>query len=870
MYKSDQPWISMVWIWTALGLMACQEQMTLDFQEAYRHYQLTTSGSGEALDAWNYERSYPATGISMTSFREAAAQVKESSRHARGTSEWEALGPNNLGGRTLCLVFHPTQPNILFAGSASGGLWKSTSRGIGANAWEYVPTGFPVLGVSAIAIDDNNPDLMFIGTGEGYNSFGLAEPGTVNRFTRGTYGIGILKSIDGGSSWSHSLQFDAEEIIVVKDLVIADNAQEIYAATTDGLYKSNDQGTSWSQIFGQGPINDVEIDPNDDRTLYFTQGNLNLSLDPTQVGIFKSDNGGDSFRELQDPGLLTAWSGSAKISIHPAAPNIIYASIQVGWFNNEATTPAGLYKSSDFGESWTRVNDTNVAFWQGWYSHDVALHPTDTHTLIHVGLDAWLSTDGGNTLTKASDWRLTNFGKIPVDSSTKSTFVHADIHGALYHPDIPDLVFLFGDGGFFSSEDGGQTFSDRNGGYQTTQFYPNFSNSSSDPNFAIGGAQDNSTFIYDGTKSWIQAVGGDGMSAAINPLNDEIVYASAQGLFLVRSVDRGDTFAIIRPTLDSAEFPAFSAPYELAPSHPSTIYAGAQSIYKSEDGGDSWFKPAPGLIDGGNFVTNIAIAPSDPNLLYIATSPNPFSGLKTAKVLRSNDGGVHWDPITGLPNLIAKDIAIDPENQDIVFIAFSGFASPHVYKSLDGGRRWIAASEGLPDLPTNTILIDPLNTDHIYVGNDLGVYHSDNGAASWRALPSGFLDATLVIHLSISPANRKLRIATHGHGIYQCDLLYEPSVNVTELGTKDRFHLATWPNPFDDELHIALTSDKIAEVELDLIDISGKKIESLFSGSAVENKNITLNLAHLKLTPGAYFLTAKAGQAKSSRFILKM
>ncbi len=168
---------------------------------------------------WSFERAYPNDKIPLSKFIEAYQQKIEDElqRTISIDGEWESLGPKNIGGRTLCLAFHPINEDIMFAGSASGGLWKISTQGVGEDVWEYVPTGFPVLGVASIAIDQNDPDIMFIGTGETYG-VGFAEPGTVNRLTRGTYGIGILKSEDGGISWSQVLQFDMDDLKGVQDI----------------------------------------------------------------------------------------------------------------------------------------------------------------------------------------------------------------------------------------------------------------------------------------------------------------------------------------------------------------------------------------------------------------------------------------------------------------------------------------------------------------------------------------------------------------------------------------------------------------------------------------------------------------------------
>jgi len=267
--------------------------------------------------------------------------------------------------------------SCVLAGTAGGGLWKTTTQGVGQNAWEFVPTGFPVLGVASIAIDPDNPNNIIIGTGEVYGN-GHAEPGEINRLTRGIYGLGILKTSDGGSSWTQVLDFAQENLKGVQDLEYnPQNSQEVYAATTDGLFQSLDGGDNWSLIFDEPNCMDVEVNPDNGDIVYVSQGNFNYDLDPNLSGIFKSTNKGSSFTELIDEGLLSAWSGSAKIYIDPQDANTLFASIQVGWFNTGSTTPAGIFKSTNAGVTWVNINNQNIAKYQGWYSHGLAINPNN-------------------------------------------------------------------------------------------------------------------------------------------------------------------------------------------------------------------------------------------------------------------------------------------------------------------------------------------------------------------------------------------------------------------------------------------------------------------------------------------------------------
>ena len=832
---------------------------------------LKTSGAGTALDMWSFERSYPGNEIFpekyLSAFQEKTAF--EAQRSNRLGDEWESLGPQNIGGRTLCLAFHPTDEDIIFAGSASGGLWKSTTQGLGVNAWEYVPTGFPVLGVAAIAIDQNNPDIMVIGTGETYG-VGTAEPGTVNRLTRGTYGIGILKTIDGGNTWSQSLSFNESELKGIQDIEISNqNSQIMFATATDGLYRSTNGGDNWSLVFNQLNCIDVEIDPSNGNNVYVSQGNFNYPLDPSQNGIFKSTDGGNTFNELLDPGLITAWSGSAKLTLDPSDPNTIYADIQVGWFNNGATTPAGIYKSTNGGINWANINNQNIAGWQGWYSHDLAVNPNDPNDILNVGIAAHRSIDGGaNFVVKSQNsWTM---GEVPIGiPEGNDVYVHSDIHAVYYHP-INNKVFYATDGGVFVSENGEQPFTTLNGGLQTTQFYADMGSSTTDPGLCIAGAQDNATYIYRGNPSWWRVIGGDGMTASVRQTNDDILYGSSQGLNMWKSTDNGNFFSNISPTILTGDYSAFSAPFELAPTNNELIYAGTTFIYKSEDGGNNWAPTSNQTVDGGNTVIKIAISPINPDVFYIATVPDPFGAYgDTPKVLKTIDGGQTFTVMSGLPNRICKDIEFDPNNEDILYTTFSGFGSSHVFKSIDAGANWTSIDSGLPDLPTNTIAIDPLNSDDIYVGNDLGVYYSDNGGSSWVPFNENLPEAVMIYDLNVVPVPiRKLRIATHGHGIYQRNFVNDPLV-VDEFSAEVS-EFIIYPNPTVDRLNIEINAIRALDnATIVIYNVLGQKVASIFEGEVKEGQSsFTWNRGSHQA--GSYFVNLSSnGFSTSKTLILK-
>ncbi len=831
----------------------------------------TTSGAGLALDEWTWERWYPNQKIPTEKLVEAFKNQKNKSVNRSSETPWRCIGPNNVGGRTLDLAFHPTAPEVIFAGSASGGLWKTTTAGKGKFAWEAIQTGFPVLGVSSIAIHPEHPDTMFIGTGEVYSVFNVTEPGEVARLTRGTYGIGVLKSIDGGQSWTKSLDWQVDDLKGIQDLEIDPNNPEIiYAATTDGLYKSMNIGESWELIHAIGMAVDITIKPDDSNTLLVSYGNLNFNANTIPSGIFLSKDGGASFTQVTS-GLPAAYSGKATLAFSPSNPDVVYASIQAIFISpQQATTPLGLYKSIDSGETWTNVNNINVAMFQGWYSHDVAVHPENADKITYVGIDTWQSDDGGTNLAQKSTWQTWPFGLVPEDGPDgPPDYAHSDIHAVYYHPQNTNQIFLATDGGIYVSEDSGNSYESRNGGYITTQFYAQFANAVLDSTLVVAGAQDNASYQRIGISSWNRIIGGDGMSAAIDPNDTDIFYASAQALALFRTTDGGVNYTNISPPIGMNEFSAFNAPYALAPSDPEVIYAGGQNMYRSSDRGTTWQDQSLGPVDGGNIIKTIAVHPLDASQLYIGTASNPFGGTQSPKILKSVNEGRTWTTMRGLPNRVCKDIAFDPSNPDVIFVAFSGFGTAHVYQTIDGGNSWQPIGRGLPDLPTHAIIIDPLNTSDIYIGNDLGVYYSSNKGDSWEFWSDGLPEATLVVDLGISPINRKIRMATHGRGIWERPLASGIPTATKELSIKALNNWNIYPNPINDHSIVEIELNEKATVGVALVDNLGRIIFKLpIQKNLWGRHSISIGKYFEDLPAGSYFIQLNIANKKVSKQVL--
>lgn len=790
-----------------LALLSCEQSIEIPIQHK-------KSGAAKAMEEWALARSYPDGRIRMDNLAKAFEAEDKAIEDRDEEPIWEALGPKNIGGRTLCIAFHPNDPNIQYIGSASGGLWKTTTAGIGVEAWERIPLGHPVLGVSSIAINPDDTNVMYIGTGEVYN-YTIAQPGIYNRLTRGSYGMGVLKTTDGGLSWEKTIDWSYSDMKGVWDIVInPGNTNTVFVTTTEGIYRSHNAGENWSLVHDFPMGVDLEMHPEDTSLIFATHG----GYQSPEAGIFKSENGGDSFELISV--LPNDFTGKSLIDICRSNSDVIYISMA------EALEGRGLYRSNDRGISWAVVSTANVPTYQGWFAHDIAIKPDDPENVLWAGVETYQSIDGGQNFEKKTIWSAWDFGQVPVGGPEgPPNYAHADIHAIYYAPFDDNTVYLATDGGIFVSQDNGQSWEGRNGGYQTQQFYARFSSSASNPNLAMGGLQDNATAIYIGDDAWVRVIGGDGMGTAIHPTNEAILYGSAQNLNIRRSTNGGANFGSVGVSSASGEEKNFNGPFILNPQNPNVVYAGAQRLHRSLNSGDSWSATSDDLVDqaNGNPILNIAIANGNNSRIIVTTSPL-LGG--TPGVFRSEDGGSSWTKIEGLPDRVAMEVIFHPGSQDTAYVVFSGFGTDHLYRSEDGGTTWVSISADLPDIPTNTVIIDPEIGTDIYIGNDLGVYASFDSGDSWELYSTNIASALMAMHLSISPVDRKLRIATHGLGVYETDLR-DPEVisNVNNLDVISSDLLGqNYPNPVLNQTTIPYRLPKSAQIQMQLLDAEGRLI----------------------------------------------
>lgn len=725
------------------------------------------SGAFRALNTWAAQRDYPFEVGKDQSFFEAwqkTKTIKKAGSVGKQSSEWKPLGPQNLGGRTLALAMHPTNPERMFAGSASGGLWRSESGGMGENAWQRVETGFPILGVATIEFNPANPDEIYIGTGEVYG-FNPTAPGIGTRLTRGSYGMGIIKSEDGGKSWFLSLDWRYHQRRGIQDIAFSADASRIWAATTHGVWVSEDKGVSWQQSLNVPMATSLNPHPNNAGEVIVGCG----GFDSADKGIYHTENHGSSWTKIAE-GVPDSFLGKIILDRAPSDPNIVYASVghrndAFGIENQRAIT--WLLRSNNGGRSWVIQNTTDYASYQGWYSHFVKVYPDNPNHILVGGLTFYESTDAGQTF-------------LPQEYTVEEAGGMVDLHACLIHPSN-SRVYIAADQGIYTSTDL-STFLPAMHGYQTSQFYRGTAQASYNKNLLIGTPQDRLAVIYEGSMNWTPARMGHegGYTVFHSEIRDRYLIGIAHllGLDRVGHPENVQPVPVPRNRIEDYVVETnFNAPLVAAPSQPDLVYAGRKILYRSQNFGTTWNAQSREDSLDGNPIGIVAVSPTDSDYLYLATTPR----VGPMNVYRSSDGGQNFTPITaGLPDRWPTSVVIHPSDQNIVYLTFSGFGTSHVFRSSNGGDTWEDIDQNqLPDVPFNSVFLDPDYPDHLYLASDLGAFVSLDAGQSWMSFNLGLPEAVFAVDFVSYQEDRTLRLVTHGNGVYETALLDpEPFVEV--------------------------------------------------------------------------------------------
>ncbi len=757
------------------------------------------------------------TAISTASLVTTSAAVTAASAATSGinpaiSSGWSPVGPGNVGGRTRAIVINPSNPSVMWAGGVAGGIWKSTNGGASWSPKSDLATN---IAISSIILDPRNTSHLYAGTGEGvFNGDAVR-------------GAGILESTDAGESWNFLASTQNSDFYYVQKIVMSKGAsQRVYAATRTGVFRSTDNGVTWSKVLDGTSVNGcMDLAIQTDRPLAYVFASC---------GTFEAANAttGAIYRAL-DTGSAQTWTkvfnpanmGRTSLALAPSNQNIIYAvaaSNESGNFNNGLL---GVYRSTTSGStgSWTtQVTNTstttqnrlllsnpveavlvscgfstsNAFINQGWYDNTIAVDPLNPNTVWVAGTDIFRSDDGGQNFGNASLWWAT--------PGVDTQYAHADNHTIVFHPSFDgsanQTMYVGNDGGIFTTNNArasvfyspdpisstsaicgnvapgaGVQWTSLNNGYEVSQFYDGavFPDNST----FFGGLQDNGTqkgTVSGGRNAWTSISGGDGGYVAVNPSNTNMLWGEYTNLSIQRSSNGGTSWSSFTSGIgeSSGNF-LFIAPFTQDHSNAANMWIGGAYLWRTTHATDTtlpstiWTQASAYL---GQRVASIAVAPSDSNTVY--------AGGQTGSIWRntaalSTSSGTTWSSsrVRADTNYISW-LAVHPTTPSTVYATVSTFnsgtGSGHVFQSTDGGATWTSIDgsgvTGIPNVPAHTIAIDPDNNSILYVGTDIGVFISSNGGATWTRSNAGFAN---VIVDCLQIQGPYLYAFTHGRSVWR-------------------------------------------------------------------------------------------------------
>ena len=763
---------------------------------------------------------------------------------------WRSIGPANMTGRISDIEGVPFPSRTFYVGSAAGGIWKTVNAG---TTFKPLFQNEKVVSIGDLAIAPTDSMRIYVGTGEESIRNSVSPGG------------GFYRSDDGGESWQMMGLEKTETIgrVVVHpsnpDIVYVAASGAIWRTNPErGLYKTTDGGRTWTLskfISDRAGFVDVAMDPSNPDHLIATaweriRGPYFLQSGGPGSSMWRTRDGGQSWTQIRGGGLPESMLGRMGLSWSRSHPNIIYAMIEADTMPNprptagaaRQTRPSGLYKSTDTGETWTRMQPQNV---RPFYYSQVRVHPTNPDKVWWSSTPVNYSEDGGRT------------------ARTATVGLHVDHHAQWIDPNNPEFHVVGNDGGIGVSHDGGRSYIFPNT-FVVSQFY-NISLNMDKPYRVCGGLQDNGTWCGPSRRQsgfitnshWYNIGGGDGFGTQQDPRDPELAYGTSQGGNMYRVNTRTsartglgrpqwqpvyrawmDSVAAVegdgdrtltaaerrrvadlrqRATRDSLDLQLrwnWNTPFILSHHNPDIFYAGSNRVVKSLHKGDNMFPISPDLstvdtlairIAGsttGGITPDVTGAERYSTIVSLAESPLRagmlYAGTDDGNVwLTRNDGGA-WENLTGrFPGVPARTYVsrIEPSWHDsaTVYVTFEnhrrGDFTPYVFVSNDFGRSFRSIVNNLPQGGIDYVHVireDPVNPNLLFLGTDVGVHVSVNRGASWQRFMTGF-PTTPVHDLKIHPRDRELVAGTHGRGVWIVSIA--PLQQLTDAVASAPFHL---------------------------------------------------------------------------------
>ena len=655
--------------------------------------------------------------------------------------QWQNIGHNfaineplrAVQGRVNCIAFHPTNQDIIYIGTAGGGIWKSSFGGQ-FGSWTNITDNLPVTSFSGIAVAPNGSTIYAL-TGDGNN-------GTLEGSIAIHNGIGVLKSDDEGSSWylTSLNSTPSQGKLGFKIKMHPANSNTVLAALSDGLYRTTDAGNQWNRIarVGTVAVTDFEFKPNDNNVLYYTVMGSNrvyklnlttLDTSSTQLPLYVNADRIELGVAPANPESVFALAGPTNLSYN-------------GWFYN------GLYYSNDGGSTFTRKNDNLDIFGNNQQAdYDIAIHinPSNINELLIAGVRTYRSTNGGT-------------GFIELNTTT-ATNLKADVHAIERNP-LNGYLYMGDDGGVYRSTDNGITWSNMSLNLAISEFY-RICGYQGNNDLIIGGAQDNGQFLRpSNTASFNNVIPGyDGMDNIIDYTNSNIMYACIQNGGLRKSTDGGANFSNVAGPTGGI----WITPILQSTSNSNTIFYGSTTgILRSANGGSSW-------TNIGGFNSAVALAISRFGGRLVATD-----GSKIRVCDNPNDATPIWGTAvnpTGLMNIAEiSSLAINLGNANDIYVTASGYDSDFkVFRSIDGGVSYSNVRLNLPNVPVYSVAFEntlqSLNGG-VYIGTEIGVFYKNDASAGWEPFYNG-LPRVPVTDLFVNLTTNDVTAATFGRGLWR-------------------------------------------------------------------------------------------------------
>ncbi len=689
--------------------------------------------------------------------------------------KWRLVGPFR-GGRVLAVTGIPGDPETFFFGAVSGGVWKTTD---GGNSWE--PLGFDkesVSSIGALAVAESNPNIIYAGTGE------ACLRGNIS------YGDGVYKSTDGGKSWKNVGLKDSQHIGAI--IVHPRNPDIVYVAALGhafgpnaerGVFRTLDGGKTWEKVLSKddktGGI-DVVFDPHNPNVLFAALYQIirtpwSMSSGGPGSGLYKSVDGGATWKHLEGNGLPEGILGRIGVSVSGADSNRVYALIEA--------EKGGLYVSDDAGEHWKLVNGDQRYRQRAWYFTHIFADPKAVDTVYVLNTGAFRSTDGGKTFTL-----------LPAP--------HGDHHGLWIDPTNPQRMINGNDGGATITTDGGKTWTTQEN-QPTAQFYHVIADNQH-PYWLYGAQQDNSTIGIAsasddgviGRHDWQAVGGGESGYIAPDPRDPFIVYAGGNQGFITRYDRHTQQIQDVSVwPLDYSGHGALDMKYRLqwtepiivSPHDPNTLYTAGQFVFKSTNDGVSWTQISPDLTrndkskqaaSGGPLTKDNTSVEYYDTVFTLAESPLQknllWAGSDDGLVHVTQDGGAHWTNVSpkDLPEWsMVSLIEASPHTAGGAYLAVDRHKlddfKPYLWKTADFGKSWTRITTGIPDGSyVHAVREDPGRKGLLFAGTETGVFISFDDGAHWQPLQLNL--PTSPIH-DLWIKNDDLAVATHGRSFWILD-----------------------------------------------------------------------------------------------------